>query len=248
MNGTIYHPNQLVPSAVDSVTGFPAPLIVTGGVLQTSATLTGNITMNSSSWTTIGNGTSNVTQSPLSSQPVGASVGLVTISAIHGRLPSGGYNDIAVDSNGNMSINSTGLAQESGGNLSSIANNTSGMNVTLTAIQAQMTNGSQKATISNQLLNTTITPQLLVSGTASTASAAVSATAKFIVINPTVDSWVAISQTSTSPTAVVATAGSIFMAAGSQSYPFLVNASNTKVAAIANLANTTGYVTITEGQ
>lgn len=100
--------------------------------------------------------------------------------------------------------------------------------------------------ISNQILNTTVAPQLVVSGTASAVSGTVSSTAKFIVINPTIDSWVNIGS---APTATAGTAGNIFMAAGTQSYPFSVTPSVTKVAAITNNASApTGYITITEGQ
>ena len=230
-----YHPNQLVPAAVDTVTGLPVPLQTTGGILQTSATLTGNITMNAASVVAIGNSTSNVTQLPLSAQPNGTSVALVTISAIHGRLSGGGYNDVAVDSNGNLSINTTGLAQEAG-NLSAVANNT-------LAISTQMTNGSQKASILNQMLNVTVAPQLVAVGTASAASGTVSASALGIVINPTVDTWVNVA---TTPVAAVNTTGNIFLAAGTQSFPISVTPSTTKVAAIANNASQAGWITITE--
>jgi len=102
--------------------------------------------------------------------------------------------------------------------------------------------------VGNQLLNTTVNPQLVASGTASAASAAVSAAASFIVINPTVDSWVKVCQTGSGATAAVNTGGNIFLAAGSQSYPFRVVPSTTTVAAIANNASQTGFITITEGQ
>jgi len=156
---------------------------------------------------------------------------------------------------GNVSLNSSlapNAAQEGSGNLSVVANNTLNAvnNLTqivsnLTALVALTGNGSQITKVSNQLLNTTVSPQLVVSGTTSAVSSAVSAYAKFVVVNPTVDSWVAIGS---SPTAQVNTSGSIFMAAGSQSYPFTAIPATTKVAAIANNASNTGFITITEGQ
>jgi hypothetical protein len=104
---------------------------------------------------------------------------------------------------------------------------------------------NQTVQVTNQLLNTTVAPQLVAAGTASAASAVVSAAAKFVVINPTVDAWVSIGAT---PVAAVNTSGNIFMAGGSQSYPFTVTGGTTKVAAIASNSSLTGFITVTEGQ
>lgn len=85
--------------------------------------------------------------------------------------------------------------------------------------------------------------QVVAAGAASAASAVTQATTTRIVLTPTVDCWVAIGAT---PTAAVATSGSFFLPAGVPSYPITVVGGTTKIAAIANVSASTGYVSVQE--
>lgn len=85
------------------------------------------------------------------------------------------------------------------------------------------------------------TPKVLTVGAASAQSAVVGANTDRVVLSATTDCWIAIGA---NPTAAVATAGSFFLAAGSQSYPISVSKGVTKVAAIQ--VSSGGYLSIIE--
>lgn len=85
------------------------------------------------------------------------------------------------------------------------------------------------------------TPKVLAIGAVSAQSAVVGANTDRIVLTPTVDCWIAIGS---NPTAVANTAGSFFLAAGSQSYPISVTKGVTKIAVIQ--VSTAGFLSIIE--
>ena len=78
-------------------------------------------------------------------------------------------------------------------------------------------------------------------GATSAMSAVVGAGCTRVVLCPTVDSWIAVGA---NPTAAKATSGSIFLAAGAQSYPIVVTPGTTRIAVIADGA--TGIMSIIE--
>lgn len=94
------HGRNSVPVNGANGSWVPVQVDPTGAVL-----VSGNMSV--AGWVAVGNGSANVTQRILSSQPVGTDTGLVVISAAHGKLPGGGYNDVAVDSNGSLFTNTT---------------------------------------------------------------------------------------------------------------------------------------------
>lgn len=85
------------------------------------------------------------------------------------------------------------------------------------------------------------TTKVVESGATSAQSAAVGATTERVILAPTKDCWVAIGA---NPTAAKQTAGSFFLAGGSQSYPITVTKGVTKVAVIQDTE--AGYLSIIE--
>ena len=84
--------------------------------------------------------------------------------------------------------------------------------------------------------------QVVAIGSSSTSSSAVQATTNRVLLTSTVDCWVA---WSASPTAAVATSGSIFLAASCQTRPIGVIPGVTVFAVISNTSST-GYLSIFE--
>lgn len=85
------------------------------------------------------------------------------------------------------------------------------------------------------------TTKVITVGASSAQSAAVGVNTDRVVLSTTTDCWIAIGD---NPTAAVATAGSFFLAAGSQSYPISVTKGVTKIAAIQ--ASAGGYMSVIE--
>jgi len=102
------------------------------------------------------------------------------------------------------------------------------------ATEAGLTNlATMLAEISIEQSVVLVLGQVLATSAVATVSAAVSAATKRIVLTATVDTWITIG---TNPTVAVGQAPAILLTAGVPSYPFKVNSSVTKVAAISAIA------------